>query len=246
MVLSSLFETEEAEAFAWNFGNLEVPSHAIAIQVVFSRRSISVHKDRLLKLRWPNTWDDSIQYHFHTTSLSNSLGSRAALWGRNKSKCPSRLLKSKLSFSQDLPHASGTSRTTDHCDIHVSQILGKCLRGKRFWNELLTDLVRRWFWVSLSQVVGHPSLKRWVLVDGNWSSRQQRLERTSRFPRSQRKLQFLPSQTDRKESCWHSLPHTLFPGDLWDTLQELNPNYAHKFPVIDVVQSRSIAAGERQ
>ena len=33
MVLSGLSETEEAEAFAWDLGNLEVPSHAIGVQV---------------------------------------------------------------------------------------------------------------------------------------------------------------------------------------------------------------------
>ena len=34
MVLSGLFEAEEAEAFAWYLGNLEVPDHAIGVQVV--------------------------------------------------------------------------------------------------------------------------------------------------------------------------------------------------------------------
>ena len=34
MVLSGLSETEEAEAFAWNLGNLEVPIRIIAVQVV--------------------------------------------------------------------------------------------------------------------------------------------------------------------------------------------------------------------
>ena len=34
MVLSGLFETEEAEAFAWDLGNLEVPSHVLVVQVV--------------------------------------------------------------------------------------------------------------------------------------------------------------------------------------------------------------------
>ena len=33
MVLSGLFETEEAEAFAWDLGNLEVSSH-VTVQVV--------------------------------------------------------------------------------------------------------------------------------------------------------------------------------------------------------------------
>ena len=34
MVLSGLYETEEAEAFAWNLGNLEVPIRIIVVQVV--------------------------------------------------------------------------------------------------------------------------------------------------------------------------------------------------------------------
>ena len=34
MVLSGLSETEEAEAFAWNAGNLEVRSRVFALQVV--------------------------------------------------------------------------------------------------------------------------------------------------------------------------------------------------------------------
>ena len=34
MVLSGLFQTEEAEAFAWNIGNLEVRSRECVVQVV--------------------------------------------------------------------------------------------------------------------------------------------------------------------------------------------------------------------
>ena len=34
MVLSGMSETEEAEAFAWDLGNLEVRSHTRAVQVV--------------------------------------------------------------------------------------------------------------------------------------------------------------------------------------------------------------------
>ena len=34
MVLSGLFETEEAEAFAWDLGNLEVRIRVLVVQVV--------------------------------------------------------------------------------------------------------------------------------------------------------------------------------------------------------------------
>ena len=34
MVLSGLTEMEEAEAFAWDLGNLEVHSHTLVVQVV--------------------------------------------------------------------------------------------------------------------------------------------------------------------------------------------------------------------
>ena len=46
MVLSGLFETEEAEAFAWDIGNLEVRSRmtTLSFKSLLFRRSISVHE----------------------------------------------------------------------------------------------------------------------------------------------------------------------------------------------------------
>ena len=43
MVLSSLSETEVAEAFAWDLGNLEVPNYAKAVQVAVVVSTINLH-----------------------------------------------------------------------------------------------------------------------------------------------------------------------------------------------------------
>ena len=70
MAFYSLSETEEAEAFAWNLGNLEVRSRVLAVQVVATI---------IFRPRGPKTSDDTIQDLRDTTSLSNSRESRAAL-----------------------------------------------------------------------------------------------------------------------------------------------------------------------
>ena len=101
MVLSGLSETEEAETFAWDLGNIEVPSHGRVVQVSVVVSTIN------FRPRGPKTWDANLHDPKTQISLSNSLGSRVTLGSRNKSNCHPCYGNSKTSLSQDLSRSSG-------------------------------------------------------------------------------------------------------------------------------------------